>query len=210
MSRLCQPLPLAAFVLVLGSPLPAPAQTVIDQWANVKAPPAPELKPVAVDAKTTALLMLDLLQANCGHRPSCLAEMPAMKMLLDAARGAGATVIYSGFGNVPPSDVIKDVAPTANEPMIHSDADKFLNTDLDKMLKDKAIQTVIVVGTSANGVTLYTAGAAVLRGYKVIVPVDGLSANDLYAVQFTAWNLVHATPMFVNAVTLTRSDMIKF
>ena len=34
-----------------------------------------------------------------------------MKQLLDAARGAGATVIYSGFGNAPPSDIIKDVAP---------------------------------------------------------------------------------------------------
>ncbi len=191
----------------LGS---ARAADIIDEWANAKAPPAPELKPVTVDPKTTALLMLDFLQANCGHRPSCLAEMPAMKKLLDAARGAGATVIYSGFGKVPPSDIIKDVAPTANEPMIHSDADKFLNTDLDKMLKDKGIQTVIVVGTAANGVALYTGGGAVLRGYKLILPVDGLSANDLYAVQFTVWNLVHATPMFVNGVTLTRSDMIKF
>ena len=57
---------------------------------------------------------------------------------------------------------------------------------------------------------LYTASGAALRGYKVIVPVDGLSANDLYATQFTVWNLVHATPMFVKGVTLTRSDMIKF
>ena len=94
--------------------------------------------------------------------------------------------------------------------MIHSNADKFLNTDLDKMLKDKGIQTVITVGTAANGVVLYTAGGAALRGYKVIVPVDGMSADDLYAVQFTAWDLAHATPTFVNGVTLTRSDMIKF
>ena len=154
--------------------------------------------------------MLDFLQQNCGHRPRCLAEMPAMKKLLDAARAASATVIYSGFGKVPPSDIIKDVAPTANEPMIHSDADKFLDTDLDKMLKDKGIKTVIVVGTGANGVVLVTASVAAEKGYNVIVPVDGISGNDLYSEQFTAWNLVHATPTFAKLVTLTRSDMIKF
>jgi len=189
---------------------PARAATIIDEWASVKAPPPPELKPVTVDPKTTALLMLDLLQGNCGHRPICLAEMPAMKKLLDAARGAGATIIYSGFGNVPPSEIIKDVAPAANEPMIHSDADKFLNTDLDKMLKDKGIKSVIVVGTAANGGVLYTAGEAAERGYNVIVPVDGLSADDLYAMQFTVWDLTHATPTIVKGVTLTRLDMMKF
>jgi nicotinamidase-related amidase len=188
----------------------AQAADIIDEWANVKMPSAPELKAVTIDPKTTVLLMLDFLQGNCGHRPTCLAEMPAMKKLLDAARGAGAMIIYSGFEKSTPSDVIKDIAPPANEPMIHSNADKFLNTDLDKMLKDKGIKTVIVVGTAANGGVLYTAGEAALRGYKVIVPVDGLSADDLYAVQFTVWNLVHATPTFVNGVTLTTSDMIKF
>ncbi|MGD0024718.1 MAG: isochorismatase family protein [Xanthobacteraceae bacterium] len=202
---------LAATLLAGGTRLsPAQAADIIDEWVNAKAPPPPALKPVTVDPKTTALLMLDFLQANCGHRPSCLAEMPVMKKLLDAARGAGATVIYSGFGNATASDVIKDVAPPANEPLIHSNADKFLNTDLDKMLKDKGIQTVITVGTAANGAILYTAGGAALRGYKVIIPVDGLSADDLYAMQFTVWELVHATPDFVSRVTLTRSDMIKF
>jgi len=202
---------LAAMLSAGGAGLSqAQAADIIDEWANAKAPPAPELKPAMADAKTTALLMLDFLQANCGHRPSCLAEMPAMKKLLDAARGAGAMVIYSGFEKSTPSDIIKDIAPTASEPMIHSNADKFLNTDLDKMLKDKGIKTVITVGTAANGAALYTGSAAALRGYNVIVPVDGLSADDLYAVQFTVWNLVHATPTFVKGVTLTRSDMIKF
>jgi nicotinamidase-related amidase len=189
---------------------PARAGDIIDEWQNVTPPPAPTLKSVTLDPKTTALLMLDFLQQNCGHRPRCLAEIPVMKNLLDAARGAGATVIFSGFGKVPASDIIQDVSPTANEPMIHSDADKFHDTDLDKMLKDKDIKTIITVGTGANGALLYTASAAVLRGYNVIVPVDGISGNELYSEQFTAWNLVHASPMFAAQVTLTRSDMIKF
>ena len=199
-----------AVTLSQASLAPARAGDVIAEWSNAKAPPPPELKPVTVDAKTTALLMLDLLQQNCGHRPRCLAEMPAMKKLLDTARAAGVTVIYSGFGKVPPSDIIKDVAPIANEPMIHSDANKFANADLDKMLKDKGIKTVIVVGTGANGAVLATASGAVAKDYNVIVPVDGISGNDIYSEQFTAWNLVNATPTFAKLVTLTRSDMIKF
>jgi len=200
----------AAAALANAAIVPARAGDVIAEWSNAKAPPPPELKPVTVDAKTTALLMLDLLQQNCGRRPRCLAEMPAMKKLLDTARAAGVTVIYSGFGKIPPSDIIKDVAPTANEPMIHSDANKFENTDLDKMLKDKGVKTVIVVGTGANGAVLTTASVAVEKDYSVIVPVDGIAGNDVYSEQFTVWNLVNATPTFAKLVTLTRSDMIKF
>ena len=65
------------------------------------------------------------------------------------------------------------MAPAADEPSVKSKADKFLNTDLEKILKDKGIQTVIVTGTAANGAVLYTGTGAAFRGLKVIVPVDG-------------------------------------
>ena len=45
------------------------SQTIVDEWANVKAPPAPELKPVKIAPKETALLMLDFLKQNCPVRP---------------------------------------------------------------------------------------------------------------------------------------------
>jgi nicotinamidase-related amidase len=200
-----------AAALAAGEVFTAPAQAadIIAEWANVKAPPPPALKPVTVDPKTTALLMLDFLPSNCGKRPRCLAEMPALKKLLDAAREAKATVIYSGFGKAKPSDILKDVAPTADEPMVHAQADKFMGTDLDKMLKDKGVKTVIVTGTSANGAVMVTACIAGLMGYNVLIPVDGLSANGLYAEQFSVWELSHG-PGFAKRVTITRSDMIKF
>jgi nicotinamidase-related amidase len=210
MFRLRQLLPLAAFALILGSPLPAPAQTIIDEWANVKAPPAPELKPVTVDAKTTVLLLIDFIPGvYCADTPHCVASLPAMKQLLAVARTSGATVIYSIAGQFGPADILKDVAPLGNEPLVKSHADKFLDTDLEKLLKDKGIQTVIVTGTSANGGVLYTGSGAALRGLKVIVPVDGLSAKDPYAEQLAVWQLAHG-PGFGAQVTLTRSDMIKF
>jgi hypothetical protein len=49
----------AVTVLSSAAVLPARAANIIDEWASVKMPPAPELKPVTLDPKTTALLMLD-------------------------------------------------------------------------------------------------------------------------------------------------------
>jgi nicotinamidase-related amidase len=202
-------LTLAALALAILPIVPARAQNIIDEWASVKTPPAPALKPVTVDPKTTALLMLDFMNQNCGKRPRCLATIPAMQKLLAAARDAKATVIYSIINNSTTADVIKDVAPTADEPRVQGGPDKFLGTDLDKILKDKGIQTVIAVGTASNGAVLYTASGAAFRGMNVIVPVDGLSAVDPYADLSTVYTFASAP--FVSAKsTLTRSDMIKF
>jgi len=208
MLRVRHLLPLAVLAALLGFAAPSHAQTVIDEWPSIKTPPAPELKPVTVDPKTAALLVLDFLNQNCGHRPRCLATIPAMKKLLAEARAKGVTVIYTFWSTV--TDVIKDVAPVDKEPTVVSQLpDKFLNSDLDKILKDHGITTVIVNGTSAQGAVLYTGSEAALRGYKVIVPVDGMSSDDAYPEQFTAWLMANG-PGFGARVTLTRIDMIKF
>jgi nicotinamidase-related amidase len=197
----------AALVTVLA--LPAQAANIVDEWASVKAPPPPELKPVTVDAKTTALLMLDFMNQNCGKRPRCLATIPGMKKLLDAARAAKMTVVYSVIANTTAADVIKDIAPLADEPHVLSGPDKFRNTDLEKILKDKGITTVIVTGTSSNGAVLYTASGAAFRGMNVIVPVDGMSALDQYADFSTVFTFMNA-PSVSPKTTLTKIDMIKF
>ena len=187
----------------------AGAANIIEEWASVKPPAPPELKPVTLDPKTTALLMLDFLPPNCGVRPRCVATVPAMKVLLGEARAKGVTVMHTVFGNNEPGSILPDVAPRPNEPWVKAFADKFLNTDLEKMLKEKGIQTVIVVGTAANGAILYVGSGAALRGMKVVVPVDGISAVDPYAEQFTVWQLANL-PTFGTNVTITKSDMIKF
>ncbi len=196
---------LVAIVALAGQ---AWSQTIIDEWASVKAPPPPELKPVTVDPKTTALLMLDFMNQNCGKRPRCVDSLPAMKKLLDTARAAKAPVVYSFIANTTAADVMKEVAPASDEPSVLSGPNKFLRTDLDKILKDRGVQTVIVVGTAANGAVLTTAAHAAFTGYNVIVPVDGVS-GDPYAEQYTAWHLVNA-PGVSARTTLTKSEMIKF
>jgi len=69
---------------------------------------------------------------------------------------------------------------------------------------------VIVNGTAAHGAVLYTGSIAALKGYNVIVPVDGMSSEDLYYEQATAWLLAKGTGGIGPKVTLTRSTMIKF
>ena len=185
------------------------AATIIDEWPNVKAPPAPALKPVTVDPKTTALLMLDFVPPTCGARPRCMASLPAMKKLLEQARASGMPVAHSVTGTTKAEDILKDVAPQAGEPVVQASVDKFRNTELEKFLKDKGVQTVIVTGTAAHGAVLNTATAAVLRGMKVILPVDGMSANDPFPEQYVAWHLTNA-PVIGPNVTLTKFDLLKF
>ena len=187
----------------------APAQTVIDNWTSIKTPPAPQLKPVTVDPKTTALLMLDFMNQNCGKRPACVASIPAMKKLLAEARAAKASVVYSIIANTTTADVIKDVAPAQGEPYVQAGPDKFLRTDLEKILKDKGIQTVIVTGTASNGAVLFTGAGAAMRGLKVIVPVDGMSAAEPYADLTTVYTFATAPSVSAKS-TLTKIDMIKF
>jgi nicotinamidase-related amidase len=201
-------LTIAAMATVFLAIPSARAANVIDEWATVKLPPPPALKPATVDAKTTALLMLDFMNQNCGKRPRCLATIPAVKKLLAEARAKNVSVVYSLIRNTTPADVIKDVAPAAGEASVLSGPNKFLGTELEKILKGKGITTVIVVGTAAHGAVLNTASHAALIGLNVIVPVDGMSA-DAFAEQYTAWHLVNA-PVLGPKVTLTKSDMIKF
>lgn len=184
------------------------AQTIIDEWNDVKAPAAPALKPVKVEPKETAMLMLDFVKQLCGPRPRCVASVPKVQGLLTKAREAGVLVVYSLAGQ-PITDTLSDVAARPGEASVTSGPDKFMNTDLDKILKEKGIRTVIVAGTAAEGAVLNTAAGAALRGYKVIMPVDAASSTQPYSEQYTAWHLANS-PRVGPQVTLTKIDQISF
>lgn len=189
---------------------PGFTQDVIAEWNSVKTPPPPELKDVTVDPKTTAFLLLDLNKQTCNaeRRPRCIASIPSMKKLLDYARSKGILVVYSLSAGAVPGDIAADLAPIEGDPVVTSGPDKFMGTDLEKILKARGIKTVIVTGTAAHGAVLYTASGAALRGMQVIVPVDGMSAENVYAEQYVAWNLANA-PRVSAMVTLTRVEKIK-
>jgi nicotinamidase-related amidase len=194
---------------------PAWAGDIVTDWASVKVPPAPQLKPVTVDPKTTALLVLDFMKNNCGARPRCVATVPAVKKLIDAARANGMMIAYNLTGqNAKAEDMIDpSLHPRAGEHLIKNGrgANKWYNSDLEEALKAKGIKTVIITGTSAQGAVAGSTQGATERGFKAIVPVDGMSAEDAYNEQYAAWHLAKGGPVaLVENVTVTRSDLIKF
>ncbi len=193
------------------------AATVIDDWANVKVPPPPELKAATLDPAATALLVLDFNghdeatsgPCNKASKPRCLASIPAMKALLDKARAKGVFVVYSITANSGPQDIQPDIAPAPGDPVVKSGPDKFLNTNLGDLLSQKGVKTLIVTGTASEGAVLDTGTDAALRGMNIVVPVDGMSSTELYAEQYVAWHFTHA-PGVAQKTTLTRTDMIGF
>lgn len=208
---------IAALAIASVYAMPAPAQTIISEWSSVKAPPAPELKPVTLDPKTTAILVMDLVKQTCNseRRPRCVASIPKIEKLIAAARAKGAMLIFTTVPPVPIADTLPAVAPKANDTVVVAFVDKFTlgdkDTGLGKILKDKAITNVVAVGTAVHGAVLYTASEAALRGFNVIVPVDGMSGDGqvAYDEQAVAYILTHA-PIVSPKITLTSIDMIKF
>ena len=190
---------------------PVQAQTIVDEWASVKAPAPVELKAVKVDPKTTAYLVLDLVKQTCNatQRPRCLESLPKAGKFLADARAHNMPVVYSLIMGSTTADIAAAVAPKGDEPVVTARANKFVGTDLDKILKDKGITTVIVVGTTAEGAVLYTGSMAAFLGYKVIVPVDGSTAGTTYAEQAVAWELANS-PGVGAATTLTSFDKISW
>jgi nicotinamidase-related amidase len=205
LARLAVTLGLAA----LGTAAQANTPTIVDEWASIKAPAAPELKAATLDPKTTALLVLDFVNPNCTSRPRCMATLPAMKKLLADARAKGLLVVFATGPTGKRADILADVAPLESETVVSSGVDKFVNTELERMLKAAGTQTVIAAGTSAHGAVLYTASTAALRGLKVVLPVDGMSADTAYIEQFVAVHMTTA-PLVSRNVTLTKLDLIKF
>jgi nicotinamidase-related amidase len=191
----------------------ARAQTVIEEWSSAKLPTPPTLKPATIVPNETALLVMDFTNQTCTpeRRLRCANSVAKVAKLVSEARAKGALIIYSVAvpGSVP-ADILKELTPAAGEAVLPPlGPDKFIGSELEKTLKDKGIKTVVAMGTQAQTSVLHTAGAAALRGFKVIVPVDGMSGDDVFPELYTAWHLATAARISSNA-TLTKFEMIGF
>ena len=208
---LCIATAVVAFVVLVAGMSVVRAADIIADWSSVAVPPPPELKPATLDGKTTAFLILDMMKENCGVRPRCPETVPKVKALMDRARAAGALVAYTlpGGGTI----IDPGIAPHEGEIVEQKQGgpDKFLGTDLDQRLKARGTKTVIIAGTSAQGVGIGTGSASAQRGYNVIYPVDCVASESAFRELYAAWHLGGGgPPVTTKWVTVTRSDMIKF
>ena len=199
-------------VICLMAP-PVRAQTLIEEWGTAKFPAPPPLKSAKIDPKETALLVMDFTKQTCTpeRRKRCADSVPKVVTLVTEARAKGALIIYSvAVPNSVPADILPALTPAAGEQVLPPlGPDKFINSDLEKTLKDKGIKTVVAMGTQAQTSVLHTGATAALKGFKVIVPVDGMSADEVFPELYTAWHLANAARISSN-VTLTKFELIGF
>ncbi len=198
---------ISGLLLVLFGSMVYADPTIVDSWAEVPVPAAPELKAVKVDPATTALLVLDFQDQTVSPRPRAVATVPRVKGLLDFARASHLLVAYSTTTAGTREAILPALQPLAEEHVVKASVDKFFGTDLEEYLKSHGIQQVIITGIVTEGAVLGTSIGASLRGFKVIVPVDGTASSTLYAEQYVAWHLLNAPGVRGN-VTLTRTDLI--
>ncbi len=180
-------------------------------WSEAQAPEKPALTPVTISPGDTALLILDIEERTCNmeRRPRCLETVPRIGDLMARARKAGVVVIYSLTSKGTPKTILAQIAPEKGEVIVKSSVDKFWKTDLEKILQAQNIRNVIVTGTAAHGAVMHTATAAGFRGMGIILPMDCLSAKDLYTEQATV-HLLQTGPGTRKRIILTSSPLISF
>ena len=142
--------------------------------------------------------------------------LPKVQKLLTEARAKGVFVIYALFPSPNPatfpnpkiSDYVPELAAKGDEPVVTAFVNKFelagKDTGLEKILKDKGIKNLVTVGVTSHNGELFTSVEAAMRGYNVVVPVDGMAGNNAYEDQLAAYTL---TSSIVYKVKLTSVDM---
>ena len=154
---------------------------------------------VAVAPASAALIVVDM--QNDFVKPggalvveTAAATIPAIQRLLALARAEGMAVFFTQDTHDPGDpefpiwgehvlrgswgwQIVDDLAPHPGERVIQKlRYDGFFGTSLDHELRLRRVQTAIICGTVANICVLHTAGSAALHGYRVILPVDAVSA----------------------------------
>lgn len=129
--------------------------------------------------------------------PTAKDTIPSIRRLLEKARERNVLIIYTKdthYRRDPEFEIwgehvvkgtwgweiVDELKPSENDIVVEKTRyDGFYGTPIDDLLRVYGIRYVVIVGTVANICVLHTAGSAALRWYKVIVPLDGISAlND--------------------------------
>lgn len=162
-----------------------------------------------LDSKTTALLVIDLQHGIVGLQTQ---PYPAQSVVEKAAglvsvfRQMNAKVIFVRVDLANMRDLPVDVShgdpdnpppPTASELVLESGGEKddlvitkrhwsaFGGTDLEKILRDSAIETVVIAGIATNFGVESTARAAASLGFAVVLAEDATTSLNADAHNFS-------------------------
>jgi nicotinamidase-related amidase len=154
---------------------------------------------VEVAPETAALVIVDMQNdfvdpAGALCVAAAAATVPAIARLRDFARARGMPVVYTqdwhsdddpefavwgrhAVGGTWGAEIVPQLAPEARDLVVRKlRYDAFYDTPLEHELRRRGVGTLIVTGTVSNICVLHTAGSAALRWFRVIVPVDAISA----------------------------------
>lgn len=157
--------------------------------AAQEGPNRPEAKPLTLDTKSTAILVLDL-NARCDDpKQVCSKITTPLGSFLDKARAASVPILYTVSAAAKGKPIGELAAPlrrTESEKVIYPDGfDKFIGGELQAFLKDKGAKTLIITGSATNAAVLYTATtAARMYRYNVVIPMDGVNAATRYEREY--------------------------
>ncbi len=170
---------------------------------TVEVPEIPVVESIELPAKETAVIVVDMQNDFVKPEgklfvPSAPATVEPIKRLLEKARAAGVRIFYTQDTHWEGDpefkiwgehvlygtwgwEIIDELKPDEEKDIVvrKTRYDGFYGTPLDDLLRVYGIKNTVIVGTVANICVLHTAASAALRWYKVVVPMDGISAlND--------------------------------
>ena len=194
---------------------------------TVEVPEYEVIEEVQVDPSGAALVVVDMQndfvkEGGSLVVPHAEGTIPAIRSLLEFARGAGMKVVYSQDTHTeedPEWDIwpeharegswgwqiVDEISPLEDELVIRKVRyDAFYGTHLDHFLRTWGVDTLVICGTVANICVHYTAASAALRWYDVIIPKDATSALDPFDLESSLRQTA-----FLFAGKITRSDAIE-
>ncbi|MCE4614311.1 MAG: cysteine hydrolase [Desulfurococcales archaeon] len=154
---------------------------------------------VILPAKETAVIVVDMQNdfVKEGGKlvaPAAEGTVEPIRRLLKKARENGVRVIYTQDTHWEGDPefllwgehvkygswgwrIIDELKPEEGDiVLVKTRYDGFYGTPMDDILRSYGYQNIVIVGTVANICVLHTAASAGLRWYKILIPMDGISA----------------------------------
>ena len=137
-----------------------------------------------LDRSKTAVLIMDYQNRQLGYFPAdSQGELLARaNEVLAYARGSGIPVIYVEVRRgerTPETEIHTSVLPQPGEPVLTKRRfGPFSTTNLDEVLKERGIETLVLMGISTSGCVLSTVRWAVDIDYRLIVLSDCCADRD--------------------------------
>lgn len=135
-----------------------------------------------------------------------------VQKLIEDAREAGVPVVYVQHDEAPEYDGVihPDIAPQANEPVIHKmKPSAFENTNLKETLDEMGIQKLVIAGCATNFCINASTHAAHELGYDVVLVEDSHSTTD--SAEESAVEIIRQhNEKFARFAKLVTADAVKF